>query len=139
MHHNQAFSGVEIRGLVRFAQQRFTLPPLMPVVRQSVPTKNPFTDFSLGAAPSSGPSTFLETPLMLKERRHPLAARFERFASECAKQASPFYERLSKYVADNDELLDIAVHASRESIPNVFFAAVHLGPWDARPGRVCGV
>ncbi len=62
---------------------------------------------------------------MQEETRSPLAARFERFALECAKQDSPFYERLSKHVANDDELLTMAAHASRPPIPNVFFGAVH--------------
>lgn len=62
---------------------------------------------------------------MDNETRHPLAERFERFAAECEKQASPFYARLSTLVAGDEDLLDVAAHASREPIPNVFLAAVH--------------
>ena len=56
---------------------------------------------------------------MQEETRPPLVARFERFARECGKQDSPFYERLSKYVANDYELLTIAAHASREPIPTI--------------------
>lgn len=62
---------------------------------------------------------------MQHETRSPLAARFDRFARECALLGSPFYERLSTIVANNAELLDRAAHAPREPIPNVYFGAVH--------------
>jgi hypothetical protein len=62
---------------------------------------------------------------MQEQTRDSLVARFERFARDSAKQDSPFYERLSKHVANDHELLTIAAHASREPIPNVFFGAVH--------------
>ena len=62
---------------------------------------------------------------MQDEERRPLAARFERFARDCAKLDAPLYERLARYVANEDELLAIAAHSTREPIPNVFFGAIH--------------
>ena len=62
---------------------------------------------------------------MTEHKRHPLSARFERFARECATLGSPFYERLSTFVAGDDRLLDISAHATREPVPNAFFGAVH--------------
>jgi hypothetical protein len=56
---------------------------------------------------------------------HPLAPRFVKFARECAALNSPFYQRLSLHVAQEPRLLDIASHAVREPITNVFFGAVH--------------
>ena len=61
----------------------------------------------------------------MKNRSCELVACFERFARQCAKQGSPFYERLSKHVSGDHELLTIASHASQRPIPNVFFGSVH--------------
>lgn len=59
-------------------------------------------------------------------RRQQLSVRFGRFAGECAQLGSPLYERLSRFIAHNDELLELASHAAREPVPNVLFGAVHL-------------
>jgi hypothetical protein len=54
-----------------------------------------------------------------------LAQRFERFARrEC--QVSPLYERLSRGIACDPEILSIAAHArAGQPLPNLFLAAVH--------------
>jgi hypothetical protein len=55
---------------------------------------------------------------------NPLAATFQRFATEECHGSSSLYERLAHAVACDDDLLDIASHG-RTPIPNLFFAAVH--------------
>jgi hypothetical protein len=54
-----------------------------------------------------------------------LAQRFERFAQrEC--HVSPLYERLSRGIARDLEILSIAAHArAGQPVPNLFLAAVH--------------
>jgi hypothetical protein len=63
---------------------------------------------------------------MDSEQQQRLSARFERFAGECAQLNSPLYVRLSRFVAQNDALLELASHAAREPVPNVLLGAVHL-------------
>lgn len=62
---------------------------------------------------------------MTEPSRHPLSARFEQFAREAAILGSTLYERLSNYIAGNDELLDVAANTPHEPVPNTFFGAVH--------------
>ena len=51
---------------------------------------------------------------------------FERFAKDEFHNPSPLYERLSRAVAQDLELLALAAHCREgERIPNLFFAAVH--------------
>jgi hypothetical protein len=59
------------------------------------------------------------------DRLAALAQRFERFAQrEC--HVSPLYERLSRGIAGDPEILSIAVQArAGQPVPNLFLAAVH--------------
>lgn len=57
--------------------------------------------------------------------RHPLAARFVRFQDECREMDAPWYAELAALVAQRSDLLDIASHATREPVPNLFFGAIH--------------
>ena len=51
---------------------------------------------------------------------------FERFAKDEFHSSSPLYERLSRGVAQDPELLALAAHCRKgERVPNLFFAAVH--------------
>jgi hypothetical protein len=51
---------------------------------------------------------------------------FERFAEDEFHNSSPLYERLSRGIAQDSELLALAAHCRKgERIPNLLFAAVH--------------
>ncbi len=62
---------------------------------------------------------------MPMDSRRLLTNRFEQFVQECLAHDSPLYARLSAGVAQDFELLDLAAQATREPVPNLFFAAVH--------------
>jgi hypothetical protein len=62
---------------------------------------------------------------MTEPLRHPLSARFERFAREATTMGSTLYQQLSNHIAENEALLEIAANIPREPIPNTFFGAVH--------------
>jgi hypothetical protein len=55
-----------------------------------------------------------------------LSDRFKAFATRECKGSSPLYEHLSIRIAEDDELLQMASHTSRDQpVPNLFFGAVH--------------
>ena len=54
-----------------------------------------------------------------------LSQLFENFAVHGTEGISPLYTRLTRAVARDTELLELASHAPREPIPNLLFAAVH--------------
>ncbi|MBZ0302989.1 MAG: DUF2332 domain-containing protein [Anaerolineae bacterium] len=54
-----------------------------------------------------------------------LALWFENFASHEVNSTSPLYGRLTHGVAQHEDLLELASHATREPIPNMLFGAVH--------------
>jgi len=54
-----------------------------------------------------------------------MAGRFLRFAAQEACDSSPLYERLSRAIADDPEILALAAHARPgQPVPNLLFAAV---------------
>ena len=55
-----------------------------------------------------------------------LSHRFTQFAVEARTYAGPLYASLSKQVALDEDLLNIARHARRPPVPNLFLAAVHF-------------
>jgi hypothetical protein len=55
-----------------------------------------------------------------------VARRFEQFAQECYAR-SPLYERLSRRIAVDPEMLSLAARAREgQPVPNLFFAAAHF-------------
>ena len=56
-----------------------------------------------------------------------LRSEFLRFAGEECRGSSPLYERLSRAIAEDPEMLVLASHAKEgQRVPNLFFAAVHF-------------
>ena len=56
-----------------------------------------------------------------------LQASFERFAEKECSGVSPFYTRLSREIAQDESLLDLAAYSRQgQPIPNLFLAAVHF-------------
>lgn len=55
-----------------------------------------------------------------------ISDRFKVFATRECKGSSQLYEHLSVNIAEDDELLQMASHASQgQPVPNLFFGAVH--------------
>jgi hypothetical protein len=73
----------------------------------------------------SGPASDSPEPVGDAGRAQ-LARRFTRFADEARVYTGPLYAALSRHIATDDDLLDVARHVRRPPVPNVFFAAVHF-------------
>ena len=62
----------------------------------------------------------------LRTERKKLKEWFMRFAEIECKAVSPFYYFLSKKIAEDDQLIDIAAHCKqRQPVPNLFLASIH--------------
>ena len=61
-----------------------------------------------------------------QERLRKLAQTFKRFSEETYRGSSPLYAALSKGVANDFDVLDIASSARGRPVPNLLFAAVHF-------------
>lgn len=67
---------------------------------------------------------------MTPDRMREIAAHFERFAAAQCAGYSPSYEKLSRAVAADPDLLSIAAHArAGQPIPNLLFAAARYLGW----------
>ena len=55
-----------------------------------------------------------------------LAKQFKGFAEHTRRDASPLYEKLSRAISGDVEILALAAHAKSGPVPNLFFGAVHF-------------